>query len=73
MKTVGYYYVTYTFRSQTTLNSNMNVKELLAQNMCDIWSLSDSNMIPTHNYTVWIHSENRTWHENNIQPNVPYR
>ena len=25
------------------------------------------------NYRVWIHSETRTWHDKNIQSNVPYR
>ena len=35
-----------------TLHSSLNVKELHDQNMCDIWSLSDSNGIRTHNYLV---------------------
>ena len=30
----------------------MNVNELFAQNRRDIWSLSDSNGIRTHNYFV---------------------
>ena len=25
------------------------------------------------NYRVWIHSETRTWHDNSIQSNTPYR
>ena len=25
------------------------------------------------NYKVYIHSETRTWHDNNIQSNAPYR
>ena len=31
--------------------------------------------VPWHwrNYRVWIHSERRTWHDNNIQSNAPYR
>ena len=31
--------------------------------------------VPWHsgNYIVWIHSEMRTWHHNNIQSNAPYR
>ena len=30
---------------------------------------------PSHsgNYRVWIHSEMHTWHEKNIQSNLPYR
>ena len=30
--------------------------------------------VPWHsgNYRVWIYSETRTWHENNIQLNAPY-
>ena len=35
-----------------TLYSCLNVKELLAQNSCNIWSLSDSNGIQTHNHFV---------------------
>ena len=42
----------YEFQSESTLYSCLNVKELLAQNKCDIWSLSDSNGIRTHNYLV---------------------
>ena len=31
--------------------------------------------VPWHsgNYRVWIHSETRTWHDENIQSNAPYR
>ena len=31
--------------------------------------------VPWHsnNYSVWIHSETRTWHDENIQSNAPYR
>ena len=25
------------------------------------------------NYAEWIHSETRTWHDNDIQSNPPYR
>ena len=32
--------------------SCLNVKELLAQNRCDIWSLSDCSGIRTHNHLV---------------------
>ena len=35
-----------------TLYSCLNVKELLAQNRCNIWSLSDSNGTQTHNHFV---------------------
>ena len=63
----------------------LNVKELLARSWRHIWSLSDSNEIQTHNhlvckrtlnhlakpFRVWIHSETRMWHDNNIQPNAP--
>ena len=34
--TVCYYYVTYTFQSETTLYSCLNVKELLTRNRRDI-------------------------------------
>ena len=36
------YHVTYAFQSESTISSCLNVKELLAQNKHDIWSLSDS-------------------------------
>ena len=52
MKTICYYHVMYAFQSESTLYSCLNVKELLAQNRCDIWSLSDSNGIQTHNHLV---------------------
>ena len=50
--TVYYYNVTYVFQSESTLSSCLNVKELLARNRRDIWSLSDSNRIRTHNHLV---------------------
>ena len=42
-QTVCSYHVMYTFQSESTLYSYVNVKELLAQNRCEIWSLSDCN------------------------------
>ena len=45
--TVSYYHVMYLFQSESTLYSYQSVKELLAQNRPDIWSLSDSNGIRT--------------------------
>ena len=50
--TVCYYHVKYLFQSESTLYSCLNVKELLAQNRCDIWSLGDSGNIQTHNHLV---------------------
>ena len=50
--TVCYYHVTYAFQSESTFYSCLNVKELLARNRCDIWSLSNSNGIWTHNHLV---------------------
>ena len=49
------YHVTYTFQSESTLYSCLNVKEVFARNRRDIWSLSESNGIPTHNHLrpVW--------------------
>ena len=43
--TVCYYHITYAF-------SCLNVKELLAQNRCHIWSLHDGNWIQTQNHLV---------------------
>ena len=50
--TVCYYHVTYVFQNEFTLSSYLNVKERLARNRCDIWSLSDSNGIQTHDHLV---------------------
>ena len=49
---VCYYHVTYAFQSKFTLQSWLNVKELLAQNKRNIRSLSDSNWIRTCNHLV---------------------
>ena len=46
------YHVTYAFRSESTLYSCLNVKELLAQSRREIWSLSDCNWTRTHNHLV---------------------
>ena len=50
--TVCYCHVMYVFQSESTLCSGLNVKEHLAWNRHDIWSLSDSNGIWTHNHLV---------------------
>ena len=46
--TVCSYHVTYAFHSESIFYSCPNVKELLASNMRDIGSLSDSSRIRTH-------------------------
>ena len=40
------------FQSESTLYSCLNVKELLARNRREIWSLSDYNGTWTHNYLI---------------------
>ena len=50
--TVCSYHFTYALQSESTLCSCLNVKELLARNRCDIWSLSDSNGGRTHKHLV---------------------
>ena len=52
LSTVCYYHATYAFYSDDTIYSWLNVKERLTPNRRDIWSLSDSNRIRTHNYLV---------------------
>ena len=42
----------YACQSEFTLYSCLNVKEHLTRNRRDIWSLSDSNRIRTHNHLV---------------------
>ena len=46
---VCYYHVTYAFQGKSKLYSCLSVKELFAR---DIWSLSDSSEIRTHNHLV---------------------
>ena len=48
----GAFYVTLTFQSESILFSCLNANEFLAQNRRDIWNLSDSNEIRTHNHLV---------------------
>ena len=43
---------TYSFQSESTLSTFLNIKELLAQNMPDIWSLSHCKRTRTHNHLV---------------------
>ena len=42
-------HVTYSFESESTLYSCLNVKELLARSRCQIWSWSDCNWTRTQN------------------------
>ena len=46
------YQVMYVFQSESTFYSCLNVKELLARNRCEIWSLHDCNRAWTHNHLV---------------------
>ena len=46
------YHITYAFHRESTLYSRLNVKELLARNRGNIWSLNDGNGIRTHNHLV---------------------
>ena len=46
------YHVMYAFQGKSTFHSCLKVKELLPGNRHDIWSLSDSNGIETHNHLV---------------------
>ena len=47
--------VVFAFQSQSTLCSCQNVKELLALNRCDIWNLSDRNVIVSSNPAAALH------------------
>ena len=58
--TLCYYHVTYLFQSESTLYSCLNVKELPAWNKHDIWSLSGSNVIRSHNHLEWLSVRSRT-------------
>ena len=50
--TVCFYKVKYLLQSESPLYSSLNVKELLARNRRDIWSLSDSNRTRNHSHLV---------------------
>ena len=54
--TVCSYHVMYTFQSESTLYSCLNIKELLARSRRKIWSLSDWNWTRTHNHQVVLGS-----------------
>ena len=45
-------HVMYTFQSESTLYSCLNVKELLARSRHEIWRLSDCNWTQTQNHLV---------------------
>ena len=45
-------HVTYTFQSESTLYSCLNVKELVARSRWEIWCLSDCNLTRTQNHLV---------------------
>ena len=49
-RTVCSDHVTYTFQSESTLYICLNIKELLARNRGDIWSLSNCSGTWTHNH-----------------------
>ena len=55
------YHAAYAFRSESTLWDCLNVKDVLAQNRCDIWNLSDCNGIEAHNPNcclgLWVRIE----------------
>ena len=51
-KTVCYCHVTHAFQSESTLDSYLNVKELLARSRSEIWSLSDCSWTRTQNQLV---------------------
>ena len=53
-------HVTYTFQSESTLYSFLNVKELLAWSRCKIWSLSDCNWTWTHSHLICKQTLNHT-------------
>ena len=70
--TVCYYHVTYAFPSESTLYTCLNVKERFAQNRRNIWSLSGSNRIATHNHLVCKQSLNHLAKHLYTQPFMPY-
>ena len=55
------YHVTYVLQSESTHYGGLNVKELLARNRRDIWSLSDCNETRTYNHLVRKRTLNHLW------------
>ena len=72
--TVSYYHVTYALQSESTLYSCLNVKELLARNRRDIWSLSGSNGVRSHNHLVckWTLNHLTEWLFEQMESNFDY-
>ena len=58
--TVCFHHVTYAFQSEATLYGCLNVKEILAQNEHEVWSLIDCNWTQTYNHLV------RNWTLNHL-------
>ena len=60
--TICSHHVTCAFQSESALYSCLNVKELLARNRRDIWSLNESNWIWSHKHLVRkrLHNHSRT-------------
>ena len=52
---VCYYHVTHAFQSESTFYNCLNVKETLAQNRRNIWSLSNSNGLVWLNGWVFVY------------------
>ena len=53
-------YMLYAFHSESTFHSYLNVKELLAQNRDDIWSLSDNGDSKPQPPSLYIQSFSQT-------------
>ena len=52
LRAVCSYHVTHTFQRKSALYSCLNIKELLARNRRDFWSLSECNGTRTHNHLI---------------------
>ena len=53
------YHVMYVYQSESTLNSSLNVKELLAWSWREIWSFSDCKWTRIHDHLVYKGTLNR--------------
>ena len=49
----SYHHITHAFQSESTHNSCLNVKKLLAGNKREIWSLNDCSWTQIHNHLVY--------------------
>ena len=59
--TLCFCHVTYAFQSKSTLQSCLNVKEIVVWSRCEIWSLCECNWTRMQNHLVCKRTLNHHW------------